>query len=120
MYIVCSIKTDPRLRVILPLQVVDSFGESHLYPDLSSRQMEVTVDYINSIVGVALDAPTAAALLSKMQLKAVADNGTIRLSVPPSRSDILHACDVVGGRGCHLRAICGLTEAATATASAGQ
>lgn len=79
--------------------MVDSFGESHVYPDLSSRQMEVTVEYINSIVGVELGADTAAALLSKMQLKAVADNGTIRLSVPPSRSDILHACDVVGGRG---------------------
>jgi hypothetical protein len=52
-------------------QVVDSFGESHVYPDLSSRHMEVTSDYINSIVGVQLDAPTSASLLSKMQLRAV-------------------------------------------------
>ena len=58
--------------------MVDSFGESHVYPDLSSRQMEVTAEYINSIVGVQLDAPTAASLLSKMQLRAVGGWGLWR------------------------------------------
>ena len=53
--------------------------------------------YINRCVGTALDAPAIAKLLSCMALDAeVAPGGAaVRVRVPPTRSDVLHACDVM-------------------------
>ena len=68
-----------------------------VYPDMGSREMEVGVDYINRCVGTSLDAPAIAQLLSRMALDAgVAPGGeAVRVRVPPTRSDVLHACDVM-------------------------
>lgn len=59
--------------------------------------MEVPLDHINSYLGLDLTADTAGNLLRSMQLGATSsdDGASIKLSVPPTRSDILHACDVV-------------------------
>jgi len=59
--------------------------------------MEVGLGYINRCVGTALDAPAIAKLLSCMALDAeVAPGGeAVRVRVPPTRSDVLHACDVM-------------------------
>jgi phenylalanyl-tRNA synthetase beta chain len=59
--------------------------------------MEVPLDYINGCVGVDLDGGRVADLLSRMALSAeVADGGrAVHVSVPPTRSDVLHACDVM-------------------------
>ncbi len=60
--------------------------------------MEVPLSYINSALGLDLDAPTVAQLLTKMQLSATPagnSSSAVALSVPPTRSDILHACDVM-------------------------
>lgn len=65
--------------------------------------------YVNRCVGTALDAPAVAALLSRMALDAaVAPGGAaVRVRVPPTRSDVLHACDVMevrtGSAGCPCR-----------------
>lgn len=80
-----------------PVEVVDAFGETTVYPDLSSRQMEASVDYINGCTGAQLEAEHMAGLLSKMQLTAKAVDGgkAVQVQVPITRSDVLHACDVM-------------------------
>ena len=68
-----------------------------VFPDLTSRAMDVDVAYINRCVGVELGAPAIADLLSRMALtaKAVRDGQAVSVEVPPTRSDVLHACDVM-------------------------
>ena len=55
------------------------------------------MEYINRCVGVDLDAPAIAELLSRMALTAdaVRDGHAVSVEVPPTRSDVLHACDVM-------------------------
>jgi phenylalanyl-tRNA synthetase beta chain len=80
-----------------PVEVVDAFGASAIYPDLAPRLFEVPVAYINARTGLDLDAPACAALLARMQLGAapINDGAALRVEVPASRSDVLHACDVM-------------------------
>lgn len=82
---------------IEPVNVVSPFGDENIVPDLSPRSMEVQLDYINSCTGLALSAEDCKTLLKKMQLEAeVANSGSsLRVCVPVTRSDILHACDVM-------------------------
>ncbi|XP_057474168.1 phenylalanine--tRNA ligase beta subunit, cytoplasmic-like [Actinidia eriantha] len=80
-----------------PVEVVYSDGKSSIYPDLSLYHMEVPLSYITDIVGVPLDENEVASSLNKMQLRAkksVRGECTFTVSVPPTRSDVLHPCDV--------------------------
>ncbi|KAI3939223.1 hypothetical protein MKX01_002091 [Papaver californicum] len=56
-----------------PVEVICANGESCVFPDLSSFDMEVPLTKITGRIGVSLDASQ---------------------SVPPTRSDVLEACDV--------------------------
>ncbi|KNC95982.1 phenylalanine-tRNA ligase, beta subunit [Spizellomyces punctatus DAOM BR117] len=80
-----------------PVEVVHADGTSVVYPDLSSRTVEADVNYINRSIGVNLEADKIAELLEKMSLSAQTseDHKKVIVSVPPTRSDILHACDVM-------------------------
>uniref|UniRef100_A0A061S4X6 phenylalanine--tRNA ligase n=1 Tax=Tetraselmis sp. GSL018 TaxID=582737 RepID=A0A061S4X6_9CHLO len=82
---------------IEPVEVVDAFGKATVYPNMASREMEVSVDYITRRIGVELDANAVARLLGKMQLGASVLPGgkAVAVKVPPTRSDVLHACDVM-------------------------
>lgn len=58
------------------------------------------MDYINNCLGLSLEPAAVAKLLQSMQLQAVpaaaAEGGaSLAVAVPPTRSDILHACDVM-------------------------
>lgn len=56
----------------------------------------VPEDLINKGIGVQLETAQMADLLSRMQLQAEAVPGSqVRVLVPPTRSDVLHACDVM-------------------------
>ncbi|XP_024360082.1 phenylalanine--tRNA ligase beta subunit, cytoplasmic [Physcomitrium patens] len=78
-----------------PVEVISADGKSALYPDLSLRTFEVDMAYINRIIGTSLGAKEVANLLNKMQLQTeVQSDSRIRVSAPPTRSDVLHACDV--------------------------
>jgi phenylalanyl-tRNA synthetase beta chain len=58
--------------------------------------MVVPEDLINKGIGVQLETAQMADLLSRMQLQAEAVPGSqVRVLVPPTRSDVLHACDVM-------------------------
>eukprot|EP00884_Botryococcus_braunii_P012239 jgi/Botrbrau1/21015/Bobra.0144s0029.1 len=87
------------------VEVVDVFGVSHVYPDLRSREMEVGLDYINGCIGTELDASQVSTLLSRMALSASpsSDGMAVRVTVPPTRSDVLHACGCHGGCGGSVR-----------------
>eukprot|EP00731_Ephydatia_muelleri_P014787 Em0008g507a len=63
-----------------------------LYPTLKYRSMEVPISQINSLVGINQTPETIAKLLTKMCLKSKL---TTKQRVPPTRSDVIHACDVV-------------------------
>ncbi|XP_068634508.1 phenylalanine--tRNA ligase beta subunit, cytoplasmic isoform X2 [Aristolochia californica] len=83
-----------------PVEVVYPDGKAYIYPDLSVSKMEVPLSYVTGSIGVDLEAEQVTNLLHKMQLSAEQspsnDGSTnIVVSVPPSRSDILHACDVM-------------------------
>ncbi|KAG2429166.1 hypothetical protein HYH02_014101 [Chlamydomonas schloesseri] len=79
-----------------PVEVTDAFGVKTAYPDLSCRRLDLTTDYVNSLLGTELPPPDIATLLNKMQVTATlgSDGKALSVSVPPTRSDILHACDV--------------------------
>eukprot|EP00891_Asterochloris_glomerata_P001424 jgi/Astpho2/1424/e_gw1.00025.19.1_t len=80
-----------------PVEVVSPDGQVTVTPRLSSWQLDVPVRQVNGVVGTSLDAATIARLLSKMQLSATAsqDGQEVHCNVPVTRSDVLHACDVV-------------------------
>ncbi|CAH1419741.1 unnamed protein product [Lactuca virosa] len=82
-----------------PVEVIYSDGKSYICPELSPYDMDVSLTYINGIAGVTLEANKVAGLLNKMQLHAKQsviknDECIFTVSVPPTRSDVLHACDV--------------------------
>nr|DAD35172.1 TPA_asm: hypothetical protein HUJ06_005812 [Nelumbo nucifera] len=82
-----------------PVEVVYSDGKSNVLPDLSVFNLEVPLSYITGSIGVSLDLNQVSSLLNKMQLQAErsvsVDGRSIVVSVPPTRSDVLHACDVM-------------------------
>lgn len=84
------------------------------------------VDYINNSTGLALTPQRLTELLARMSLPACpsADGTTLHVQVPPTRSDVLHACDVMEvGRPCLHQSISiyltlnGHTHSARASAS---
>lgn len=72
-------------------------GKRVVTPDLSIRQINTTAKYITSSIGVDLSPEKVVQLLDKMSLsgKLHDDKNTITISIPPTRSDVLHACDVM-------------------------
>lgn len=64
-------------------------------PDLSNRSMDASVDYINTCVGIKQSGSDIAALLKKMSLVATPKGDVMTVSIPPTRSDILHQCDIM-------------------------
>ncbi|MCO5602236.1 hypothetical protein L7F22_056364 [Adiantum nelumboides] len=84
-----------------PVEVVSANGISTVYPDLSCRTMEVPLSYISGSLGVALKAKQVTQILNRMQLLAAESSNqegkdpVIHVKVPPTRSDILHPCDVM-------------------------
>ncbi|XVE63934.1 hypothetical protein DITRI_Ditri07aG0060600 [Diplodiscus trichospermus] len=81
-----------------PVEVILFDGRSSVYPDLSEYTMEVPLSYITGSIGVPLEVDEVTSLLNRMQLhaeQAGLGNNNINVSVPPTRSDILHPCDVM-------------------------
>jgi len=71
-------------------------GKTHLYPDISSHTQTATIEYINRCIGVQVPSENIVALLNRMSLPAeMIGNTEVRVQVPPTRSDILHACDIM-------------------------
>ncbi|KAJ3132948.1 hypothetical protein HK100_004787 [Physocladia obscura] len=81
------------------VEVVSADGKSAVYPDLSMRKFETTKDYINKLIGTDIPRDKMLTLLGKMGLTASSGSQkskqAISVLVPPTRSDILHAVDIM-------------------------
>lgn len=78
-----------------PVEVINPDEKSVVYPDLSIWNLEIDLPYISRSIGVPFKEDEVIILLAKMQLSAQSKNSNIWVSVPPTRSDILHKCDVM-------------------------
>ncbi|CAF3269906.1 unnamed protein product [Rotaria socialis] len=80
---------------IEPVEVEQVDGKVIVYPDLSDRSQDVSVQKINQRIGINVNADKAAELLNRMCLRAnVIDSDTLRVDIPVTRADILHFCDI--------------------------
>lgn len=86
---------------------------SYSTPDLSPRTATVSLQEANGVIGISMEAQSAASLCTRMGLHATViaspaeaagavitatphDNDSLlRVSVPPTRADVLHECDVI-------------------------
>ncbi len=74
-----------------------------LTPLLFSRTLDVSVNEICSMLGIEISAADIIHLCNRMQLTAELkggngnkeEEGWLQVTVPPTRSDVLHACDVI-------------------------
>lgn len=78
-------------------EVVDADGRQlGVYPTLKTRHENVSREKVCGLVGAEISGPDIAALLTRMSLPSTcdADGDAVRVTVPPTRQDVLHACDV--------------------------
>ena len=74
-----------------------SIESSYVTPVLSTRQEKASVEFCNSLIGINLTAEEMKTLCNKVQLgpaELVDDDTVLRVTVPPTRSDILHPVDI--------------------------
>jgi len=92
------------------VEVVDASGNRTTTPDLSPRSMRVSLEEIHRVTGLRqLGGAEVARLLTRMALEAevvaesddasgssssAASATLLDVSIPPTRTDVLHACDV--------------------------
>ncbi|KAH8815732.1 hypothetical protein F5884DRAFT_190761 [Xylogone sp. PMI_703] len=84
---------------IEPVQVISEHNqESRQTPNLKPRVAEAEVDYINSCCGLNESPQSICELLRKMCYEAIpsaTDRNIITVSIPPTRADVLHQCDIM-------------------------
>ncbi|KAK3326635.1 hypothetical protein B0H66DRAFT_166667 [Apodospora peruviana] len=83
---------------IEPVKIVSEHnGATRITPSLASRTMDVELDYLNQSCGLNESPEAICKLLSKMAYTAepAKDPKFIKVTVPPTRADVLHACDVM-------------------------
>ncbi|XP_013420944.1 phenylalanine--tRNA ligase beta subunit-like [Lingula anatina] len=80
-----------------PAKVIQTDGSEVVYPDLNYRHEVVEVADINKKLGIKIKADAMASLLTRMCLKSKAIEKGARLivEIPPTRADVIHACDIV-------------------------
>lgn len=82
-----------------PVEIVyKSDGKKALTPLLSSRTCDAKIRDINGTIGINITAEEMCTLCNRMQLgpaEYLKESESIRVHVPPTRSDILHAVDVI-------------------------
>ncbi|KAG1175551.1 hypothetical protein G6F70_004012 [Rhizopus microsporus] len=81
-----------------PVEVVYPDNTTKVFPELEPRKASAKIDYINSCTGLDLEGEEICRLLNRMSLDASVDpkdSNQILVNVPPTRWDILHACDIM-------------------------
>ncbi|MFH0861659.1 MAG: hypothetical protein V1875_01395 [Candidatus Altiarchaeota archaeon] len=64
-------------------------------PDLSPREVGLDVAYVNQLLGLSLGAGEIKGLLERMRFGVEGDGTSLKVKVPPYRSDIMHPIDLV-------------------------
>ncbi|OIW28508.1 phenylalanyl-tRNA synthetase [Coniochaeta ligniaria NRRL 30616] len=84
---------------IEPVKIISEHnGTTRITPSLTSRIMDVEVDYVNSCCGLSESPEAICKLLNRMAYTAEPskeDKNIIKVAVPPTRADVLHQCDVM-------------------------
>ncbi|KAM4693652.1 phenylalanine--tRNA ligase beta subunit [Discoglossus pictus] len=78
-------------------EVIYPDGKSCIYPELAYWKETLTAEKMNSKIGISETPSTLAKLLTRMCLKSqvLEDGEEIEIEIPPTRADIIHACDIV-------------------------
>ncbi|XP_029964762.1 phenylalanine--tRNA ligase beta subunit [Salarias fasciatus] len=78
-------------------EVVYPDGKTCIYPELAYRKEKLSSDFINRKVGINESTERIAQLLTRMCLlsQATGVGDEIEVEIPPTRSDVIHACDIM-------------------------
>ncbi|XP_074497359.1 phenylalanine--tRNA ligase beta subunit [Sebastes fasciatus] len=78
-------------------EVVYPDGKTCKYPELAYRKEKLSSGFINRKVGINESTEKIAQLLTKMCLRSQATGvgDEIEVEIPPTRSDVIHACDIM-------------------------
>ena len=77
------------------VEVITPSGKSIPYPDISTKTFDCDAGYLTNLAGINVEKPEIVRLLNKMALNShITEDGLIRVEVPITRSDIIHACDI--------------------------
>ncbi len=90
--IVCTALAD-RNGEIYSIYVFDD--KKIVTPDLNPKTKKLSIEYVNSILGLNLEEKDVVSSLKKMGFHANPDNGNIDVLIPAYRTDILHLIDLV-------------------------
>ena len=91
---------------IEPVKIISEHnGVTRITPSLKQRTMEVKVDYLDQCLGISASPEKYCTLLKRMAYTArpTKDTNIIEVTVPPTRADVLEACDVVRFTGCVMQ-----------------
>jgi phenylalanyl-tRNA synthetase beta chain len=84
---------------IEPVEIVSEHnGLTRVTPQLESRKMQVEVDYLNDCTGLNESPEALCKLLTRMAYisePSSKDANILEVTVPPTRADVLHQCDVM-------------------------
>lgn len=73
-------------------------GQSRITPDISIRNMDISISYINSALGLELSPKEISKCLKKLSLHAkpsTENPDILHVEIPITRPDILHPCDIM-------------------------
>ncbi|KAM6933008.1 phenylalanine--tRNA ligase beta subunit [Xenentodon cancila] len=76
-------------------EVVYPDGKTCIYPELAYRKEKLSSEFINRKVGIDESTERIAQLLTRMCLLSKAVGDEIEVEIPPTRSDVIHACDIM-------------------------
>ncbi|TKS81392.1 Phenylalanine--tRNA ligase beta subunit [Collichthys lucidus] len=78
-------------------EVVCPDGKTCKYPELAYRKERLSSEFINKKVGINESTEKIAQLLTRMCLlsQPTGDGDEIEVEIPPTRSDVIHACDIM-------------------------
>lgn len=78
-----------------PCNVISPDNETAVYPVLEYRTEKISPQKANAYIGIDLEPSVMADMLTKMYLETKLDNnGELVIKVPPTRHDVIHACDI--------------------------
>ncbi|KAH8363037.1 hypothetical protein KR084_004648 [Drosophila pseudotakahashii] len=77
-----------------PCDVVQPDGSVISYPELEVREERISVKRANAYIGIEEPAEKLADMLTRMYLEAKVDGDSLVVKIPPTRHDVIHACDI--------------------------
>ncbi|XP_029473170.1 phenylalanine--tRNA ligase beta subunit-like [Rhinatrema bivittatum] len=79
------------------VEVIYPSGKTCVYPELAYRKETLKASFINKQLGISENPTSLAKLLTRMYLKSqvLEDGKRIEIEIPPTRADVIHACDIV-------------------------